>query len=120
MFLKSTTIKKIFTRTIMIGAFTSLLLADNTSEVSVRLPHEVVVGSVTLPAGNYTITALEMGSQQYFRVRGERMSAFVPAEISNTDAAVKTEVIFSNHNDAWRFEKLSIAGSGSYQLLDEK
>src|SRR5438309_116965 len=53
------------TGALMVGS----LMAATQNNVTITLPHSVTVGNNTLPAGNYTISTLQMSDGEYFVVR---------------------------------------------------
>ncbi len=88
------------------------IFAAQTNDLTITLPHAVTVGSTTLPQGTYTISPMQMSNgNEYFVVRGEKMSPVVlPAMKEDGATADKTAITLSHEGDTWRFGSLSIAG----------
>ncbi len=57
----------------------AMLAAGPVNPVTVTLAEPVSVGSVTLPAGQYVMTSYDMGGEEFFVVRGEKVAAGHPA-----------------------------------------
>jgi hypothetical protein len=100
------------------------MLAGSISPVTVNLPHDVTVGSTTLPSGQYTITSIDMrDGNEYFVVRPEHGAAVtLPAyKIDARDVANKTEVTLQKDGSAWRLDKIFVQGdANAYQFEDQK
>jgi hypothetical protein len=107
------------------GLIAGALLAGQVNRVIVTLPHAVTVGATTLPTGEYTLTSVDMADgDQYFVVRGDHTPT-VTLQAQKIDAAAngagKTEVVFSQDANEWRFEKLFVQGEPTgYQFLNAK
>jgi hypothetical protein len=89
---------------------TSLLAAPNT--ITLSLPHAVTVGSTTLPAGQYTMSPVEMNDgNQYFVVRGDKTpTVTLMSQRVDTGETNKTQVTLSKDGDTWHFDKLLVEG----------
>ena len=92
--------------------------------VKVTLAHATSVGSVTLPAGDYTIRDIrDDGSSQVLQIRsldGElSVSAMVmPVSQANHGTAERTQVVFRMTGGKYQLEKVWIAGREyGYELL---
>jgi len=105
------------------GLMAGGLLAAN--PVKVNLPHSVMVGSISLPTGEYTISPLNMSDgQEYFVVRGDHGPAVtLPAQRIDADnqESGRTQVIFAQDGDQWRFDRLFIEGDDTgFQFINSK
>jgi hypothetical protein len=94
------------------------------SPVSVTLPQAVMVGSTTLPSGNYTISTLdEMGDgNDVFVIRSANGTAVtLQAQRIDSDGANKSELVLSKDGDTWHLGKLFIQGADSgFEFLNAK
>jgi hypothetical protein len=91
------------------------IFAAQINDLKVTLPHDVTVGSVTLPSGTYTISPMEVGDgTEYFVVRGSKTGPVVlPVQRTEGDVAAKTAVTLTENGSQWHFDKLSIQGESS-------
>jgi hypothetical protein len=91
------------------------IFAAQINDLKVTLPHDVTVGSVTLPSGTYTISPMEgVDGTEYFVVRGSKTSPVVlPAQRTEGDVAAKTSVTLTETGNQWHFGKLLIEGETS-------
>jgi len=101
------------------------MFAASVDRVTVTLPHAVTVGATTLPSGDYTLSAIDMGDgTEYFVMRSEHGTAVtLPAyRIDAAEAAGKTQVTLQKDGDLWRLDKLFVHGddNSGYQFLDQK
>jgi hypothetical protein len=97
----------LFGGALMAGA----MFAATPNVITVNLPHSVTVGSATLPAGQYTLTAVEMSDgSDYFVVRGAGAPVVTLQSQKIDSAEKKTQVIFSKDGDNWRFDRLFVEG----------
>jgi hypothetical protein len=83
--------------------------------VTVRLPYATTVGSVTLPAGVYTVRDLkEDGSSPVLEIRsanGVAVSASAThVSAPNSRLAPTTRVVLRHENDKYQFDKIWIEG----------
>ena len=92
-------------------------------EVTVTIPHDVTVGSTTLPGGEYTISDTHMPSgDEVFLIRSASGKAVTlqASKIDSNDQS-KTEVVFTKDGDTWRFDKMFVQGEESgYQFVNVK
>jgi len=105
------------------GLMAGVMLAGAVNQVSVTLPHSVVVGSTTLPSGQYTISSLNMGDgEEYFVVRGNGAAVTLPAQKIDADpSADSTHILFSQEGSDWRFDKMYIKGLDTgFQFVNQK
>jgi hypothetical protein len=97
------------------------LMAASPKKISVTLPHAVTVGNTTLPSGNYTISNLTMSDGEYFLIRSnddQVAPTTIQAMKISPDESEKTQVIFSQDGDTWRFDKMFVQGDGvGYQFV---
>jgi hypothetical protein len=103
----------------------SAMFATSVDRVTVTLPHAVTVGTTTLPRGEYTLSAIDMGDgTEYFLMRSEHMpTVTLPAyRIDPSEASGKTQVTLQKDGDLWRLDKLFVHGSDNsgYQFIDQK
>ncbi len=103
----------------------SAAFAGSVDRVTVTLPHAVTVGATTLPSGEYTLSAIDMGDgNEYFVMRSEHSATItLPAQkIDAAESAGKTEVTIQKDGDSWRLDKVFVHGSDNsgYQFLDQK
>lgn len=106
------------------GLMAGALVAGSLNEVKLTVPHEVTVGSTTLPSGEYTISALDMpDGAEVFVVRSEHGPTVTLAaqRIEANEQTDKTEVLFKTDGDKWRFDKLFVQGDDTgYMFLSGK
>ncbi len=105
------------------GLMAGALLAGTESRVSVTLPHAVAVGGTVLPAGDYTISSVDIaGNEGYFVVRSSSTPAVtLQAQRINSDEQDKTSLVFSRDGDVWHFEKMFVRGDAvGYQFVNLK
>jgi hypothetical protein len=101
------------------------MFAGSVNRVTVTLPHAVTVGATTLPSGEYTLSAIDMGDgNEYFVIRsGNTPAITLPAQkIDASEAAGKTQVTLQKDGDLWHLDKVFVHGSDNsgYQFLDQK
>lgn len=108
----------------MIGAgvlMTGALFAAQMNEVKVTLPHPVTVGAITLPEGQYTISSIEMGTEEMFLVRGNHTPVITLLSSRVDGDTDKTQLTLTKDGDQWHFDKLSVEGqSQAFQFLNTK
>lgn len=92
--------------------------------VKVTLPHSAMVGTTTLPAGEYTIRDLrgDGGSSSVLQIQPERGGSVtaVVMRISepNNRLAEHTEVVLQHSGDVYRMDKIWLQGRDyGYELL---
>jgi hypothetical protein len=103
----------------------SAAFAGSVNQVTVTLPHAVTVGATTLPSGEYTLSAIDMGDgNEYFVIRSGHSPAVTLAaqKIDASEVAGKTEVTLQKDGDLWRLDKVFVHGTDNsgYQFLDQK
>jgi hypothetical protein len=101
------------------------MFAGSVSRVTVNLPHAVTVGAATLPSGEYTLSAIDMGDGvEYFVMRSEHGPAVTLSaqRIDASEAAGKTQITLQRDGDSWRLDRLFVHGSDNsgYQFVDQK
>ena len=104
------------------GLMAGVMFAGQVNPVTVTLPHAVMVGSVTLPSGEYTISSVDMGDSEVFVVRSPgNPTVSVMAEKIDAQDEDKTELVLTKDGDNWHFDKLFIRGDEiGYQFLNAK
>jgi hypothetical protein len=101
------------------------MFAGSVNRVTVTLPHAVTVGATTLPSGEYTLSAIDMGDgNEYFVIRSENTPAVTLSaqRIDAAGATGKTQVTIQKDGDSWHLDKLFVHGSDNsgFQFLDQK
>lgn len=101
------------------------MFAGSVERVTVTLPHAVTVGATTLPSGEYTLSAIEMGDgNDYFVIRsGNGPAVTLPAQkIDAAEIADKSQFTLQKDGDLWRLDKLFVHGNDNtgYRLIDQK
>jgi hypothetical protein len=101
------------------------MFAASVERVTVTLPHAVTVGATTLPSGEYTLSAIDMGDgNDYFVIRSEHGPAVtLPAQkIDAAEITDKTRITIQKDGDLWRLDKLFVHGdeNSGFQLVDQK
>lgn len=103
------------------GLVAASLFAAPQNLVTVNLPHDVTVGSVTLPTGEYTISSINrVGADDMFVIRSEKGDAVATVSAQKVllgTQSGKTQVVLSRDGATWNFDTLVIEGDGvSYQF----
>ncbi len=91
--------KSIYT-VVAFAVFAASALANQASELDVKVPFAFKAGASTLPAGTYTVTEATPG---YVLIRGDKGGVFVPKSqmLLETDDAGKISLKFNRAGDKY-------------------
>lgn len=111
--------KKYFTITIAIMMFLTAVTfaaeahATASQTMRARIPFAFNVGKTEFPAGEYTITVLNPGSDRkvlQIRSADGKLSALIHTSELNTNAHDETKLVFNRYGDKYFFAQAQMAG----------
>jgi len=108
-------------RSILITAALAMLATTaasaQTINVKARVPFSFVVGSATLPAGEYSLQTLGFGHALEMRNRDANITKLVLSNVCQSRTATKDKVIFHRYGDSYFLSQIWTEGSSlGYEL----
>jgi len=88
-----------------------MALAANVEAITAKLPHETVVGAVTIPAGDYTIRNINNGDTPvllFHSNSGFNATVLATRILSGPETPEKTQLILEREGDTYRLTKIWI------------